>query len=79
MATDILHDLEVDRMVEQLVTRRKAMAITQKDVASRIGVTRANMCSLEKGNFQPATRTLVAWADALGLELCLVSKSVSRG
>lgn len=45
--------------------------MTQKDLASRTGLTQANISNLEKGSSKPTIETLKKIADATGTRLVI--------
>ena len=47
----IMNKLMIDNCIQEL---RNAKSITQQDLADAIGVTRATIIALEKGNYNPS-------------------------
>lgn len=58
-------------LYDQLKSRRQALALTQQDVASRIGMTRQQYQRLESGG-NPRLETLNQAADGLNARLMLI-------
>ena len=54
---------------DMIITIRRENHITQKELASKCGVTQANISNLEKGTSKPTIDTLKKIADALGMRL----------
>src|SRR4051794_34311800 len=65
-------DLERE-LVGQLVEKRKALGLTQAQVAKRMGITQPRIAHLEtlKGGFN--LRTLLEYADILGIKLSIAA------
>lgn len=55
--------------------KREEKGMTQEDVAARLGITRQNVCSYEKGYKTPSLRIVVAAAD---LFRCSVDEMIGR-
>lgn len=56
---------------DMIITLRHENHITQKDLASRCGLTQANISNIEKGTSKPTIDTLKKIADALGVRLAV--------
>lgn len=56
-------------MIERLVAYQKAIGMTQKELAEKIGVSRPNISRMEKGDYNPTIDMLVKVADGLGLDV----------
>ena len=54
---------------DMIITLRRENHITQTELASKCGVTQANISNLEKGTSKPTIDTLKKIADALGMRL----------
>ncbi|WP_323018048.1 helix-turn-helix transcriptional regulator [Castellaniella sp.] len=66
-----------DQMAHVLIARRRALGLTQAEVASRLGISQNRLSELEN---QPAALTadrLLALAGVLGLELTLQERAQS--
>jgi putative transcriptional regulator len=50
-------------------TKRKAMGMTQEDLAVAIGVTRQTIISIEKGNYVPSVLLALKIADCFKVQL----------
>jgi len=56
-------------MIERLVTYRKALGISQKEIADSLGVSRPNIGRFEKPDYNPTIDMIVKVADQLGLDV----------
>jgi transcriptional regulator with XRE-family HTH domain len=66
----------VSYIVQQLIDRRKALGLSQREVGRRIGsISTSTVCTIERGEHLPRLDTLTSWAAALGLEVQLVEQS----
>lgn len=54
---------------EKLKARRKALGMSQQELAESIGVTRASVCNWEADQREPSFFAATCLADALGLTL----------
>ena len=54
---------------DSVISLRREAHMTQKELASKCGVTQANISNLEKGISKPTVDTLKKIADAFGLRL----------
>lgn len=61
-------------VVRQLVDRRLALGLSQREVARRAGLAQSIISEGERGNHTPGLDTLTAWADGLGAEVRLVER-----
>jgi len=52
-------------------TRRKALGLTQADLADMAGVSRSYICDIETGRLSPSIKTLLRIAEPLSLSLFL--------
>lgn len=72
---------EVEKGGEQLVaqyaleTIRGQAHLTQQDVASRLGVTQAEVCSLEERYAEATVSTLKRYCEAVGAEMTISIKA----
>lgn len=49
-----------------LIERRRELNLSQRDLATRMGISQAYLCELETGSHcNPSLRTLDSWAEAL--------------
>ena len=62
---------EIGSFIEE---RRKALRITQQNLAVLCGVSEHALCNLEQGIGNPTFEVLERVTDALGLEICLEPK-----
>ena len=70
-----LEDFERDLIKEHgpitfgrlLESHRKCEELTQEELGKKIGISRANICDLEKGRVIPSVKRAADIADALGL------------
>ncbi|MFB5761982.1 helix-turn-helix domain-containing protein [Paenibacillus medicaginis] len=60
---------EMARMVNSLVRRRKALGLTQREVAERAGITQAQVARLETSTSVPSLETVMKVAVALDLSI----------
>ena len=51
------------------IEHRKAMGLTQKDLAARMGTAQANISRFESGNYNPTLAFLQKMAESLGKTL----------
>lgn len=56
-------------IVAQMIAARKAMKMTQADVAEKVGTQKSNISRFESGRYNPTVDFLVKMADALDKEL----------
>ena len=59
-------------IISTLSVRRRALGLTQSDVAARVGSSQANYSKIELGKSDPRLGTLQDIARALSLEVMLV-------
>lgn len=64
-----------DQLGYQLVARRKALGLTQQEVASRLGISQNRLSELESQPSQLTVERLLALAGILGLELAVQQRS----
>ena len=60
-----------------LATRRKALKLSQRDLASRLGISQARLSELETDPSRITLDRLISLAGALGLELVLRDRPTS--
>ncbi|MFB5677988.1 helix-turn-helix domain-containing protein [Paenibacillus terreus] len=60
---------EMARMVNSIVRRRKALGLTQREVAERAGITQAQVARLENSTSVPSMETVMKVAIALDLSI----------
>jgi len=56
--------------------RRKALRVTQPQLAELAGVSVNTLYKIEKGQANPTLKTLTKIADTLGMEVCLKVKEL---
>ena len=56
-------------VIEQYVIRRKALNLTQSELAQRAGMARENITRFESGRYNPSLEIMVKIAAALEMEL----------
>jgi ribosome-binding protein aMBF1 (putative translation factor) len=61
------------RLAAQFRERRRALGLTQVELAARMGVDQAEVSRLERGVGNPTQQTLLRAATALGVSLTLAS------
>ena len=54
------------RIIEELKQKRKALGLTQEEVAFRMGVSQPDVSMIEKGNIDPRQSTVRRYANAVG-------------
>lgn len=64
----------IDPLVQQLVARRIALGISQRDVANELLVSQTCVWYWENGKRRMSTRSAWLYADVVGGELALVGK-----
>ena len=62
-------------LARQLAAQRRALRLTQKQLAERAGIDQAEISRIERGQANPTTATLGALARALGVDVRLVPSS----
>lgn len=55
-----------------LAKERQRLGLSQTAVAERMGLERSNFTRLEGGQSSPTFSTLMRWASALGMTVCVV-------
>lgn len=56
-----------ERLCNRIKERRAELAITQAELAERVGVTRKTVNTVENGIFTPSATLAIRLAEALGL------------
>ena len=56
-------------IIQAEIENRKAMGITQKELAKRMGTAQANISRFESGNYNPSLAFLQKMAESLGKNL----------
>lgn len=62
-------------LIAQLVAKRKALALTQEEVAFNAKIDRATIARLERGHKLPFMPTMERWCAALGVEIAIVDRA----
>lgn len=57
------------KVIDQLVAKRKAKKMTQSDISKITGIQRPNISRMESGVYNPTLDTLVRIADSMGLKV----------
>lgn len=65
-------------LIESIKERREMLQVTQETLAQLSGVGLRTLKQFESGKGNPTLLTLQRLTDALGLEVCLKIKNVSR-
>ncbi|MEH6943049.1 helix-turn-helix domain-containing protein [Bacillus sp. JJ722] len=68
-------ELEQIAIVAQLITRRKVLGLTQRDLAEMTGLKQAAIARLEREGAIPRLDTLEKIAKALNLKLVLIDEN----
>lgn len=56
-------------MIDQYISYRKELGMTQAELARRAGVPRTNITRFESGSYNPSLEMMVRIAAALGMKL----------
>ncbi|WP_165452840.1 helix-turn-helix domain-containing protein [Paenibacillus thalictri] len=56
-------------LVNELVKRRKSLGLTQSEVATRAGITQAQVARVENSHTIPSLETVIKISNALGLKI----------
>lgn len=67
-----------EQVVELISQRRKARGLSQRELASKLGITQARMSEIESGRAGLSVERLIAIVVMLGLELVLRDESDKR-
>lgn len=65
-----------DDIVDQLITRRKELRMTQQDVANATGIQRANVARIELKKNEASLDSLVRIANSVGMKLSIKLEEV---
>ena len=65
-----------DDIVDQLITRRKELKMTQQDVANATGIQRANVARIELKKNEASLDSLVRIANSVGMKLSIKLEEV---
>lgn len=68
----------MDKIAKKIKERRLALGLSRDKLARITEITPKSIIAIEGGKM-PSVRTLMAVADALGLELALVEKKIMEG
>jgi predicted transcriptional regulator len=60
---------QLAQLVNEIMRRRKSLGLTQNDVATRAGITQAQVARLENSHTVPSMETVIKVANVLGLKL----------
>jgi transcriptional regulator with XRE-family HTH domain len=67
-------------IIDQLISRRKELHLTQQDVANATGMKRANVTRIESKKYTPTLEVLNRYADCMGMKLNMtLEKKEDRG
>ena len=70
VSADVPEDYDIFKEIRDMLTaRRRDSHMTQKELASKCGITQANISNMEKGISKPTIESLKRIADALGMRL----------
>lgn len=61
------------RLASDLISRRRAMGMTQQQLAAASGIRQSEISRIEGGNGNPTLKTIGALAHALGAEIHLTA------
>ena len=64
------YDIEAE-LRELIISTRRELGITQKQLAERSGISQANISKIENGNYHPSVAILKRIADACGKRLAI--------
>ncbi|HEX5566724.1 MAG TPA: helix-turn-helix transcriptional regulator [Streptomyces sp.] len=65
---------------QRLLAARRRRGVTQQELADAVGLTRASVANIEAGNQRIQVHTLIAAAQALGLDpAVLLSEALESG
>ena len=67
-----------DQVGHILSSRRKALKLSQQDIASKLGIVQSRLSTLEEDSSRLTLDRLIALANLLGLELSLQLKSTNQ-
>lgn len=61
-------------LVESIVARRKQLKLTQSELGAKVNMSQSQIARVENGTTVPRLNTVIAIANALGLEIVLKEK-----
>lgn len=61
-------------LVETIVERRRQLRLTQAELGARVNMSQSQIARVENSSTVPRLDTIIAIADALGLEITLAEK-----
>ena len=68
--------MKICEVGEFIAKRRKALKVSQRELAKLAGISEHALCLLERGSGNPTLKTLLEVADTLGLEISLAAKNL---
>lgn len=63
-----------DRLVDTMISYRKQLNLTQKNVADVTGIKRANIARIEGKKYLVSLESLLKYAECLNLDVCIELK-----
>lgn len=60
---------KIHPLLARLIETRKARGVTQTEIATRTGMSKAAICEMEHGYHEPRMRTFIGYAEALGFDV----------
>ena len=64
-----------EQMIERLLLYRKAVGMTQQELADAIGMSRSNVSRMTTPDYSPTIDMIVKVADGLGLDVDITFKT----
>lgn len=64
-----------EQMIERLLLYRKAVGMTQQELADAIGMSRSNVSRMTTPDYNPTIDMIVKVADGLGLDVDITFKT----
>lgn len=61
-------------IITTIKARRKALGLSQQEVADRVGILRPSYERIENGRSSPTLQSLLAISDALGMQISIAEK-----
>lgn len=65
----------IDTVIETVTKRRKALMLSQTEVAKRAGISQTHYCQFEFGTKNLSLMRLYAALEVLGLQMVIVEKN----